>query len=172
MHYDGGATSAGIVFFAIPTVCMANPPVDEPDAVFESTWRQTTWRDHAAIAPQVAWGAYPPLPDRRFEFNVNIVESSIEDSISMFGMPSQSPFFAELDGVTGTFLIQACRFARNSAAGNSGGGGIRIMPPPAGDLRPTVVFEGSEWVANVAGSGPGVYVQFVRPRPSRHTSAS
>ena len=162
------------MIFAIPTICLANPPVDEPDAVFECNWRQATWRDHAAIWPYVEWAVYPPLPDKRTEYNVNMVESSIEDSISVPG-GGEHPWDGSplhLTVVAGTFLIQACRFARNLAAGNSGGGGIRIMPPPAGDLRPTVVFEGSEWVANVAGSGPGVYVQFVRPRPSRRTSAS
>ena len=162
--------------FCIPTGCVATvSPVDEPDAVIECNWRQATWRDHAAMAPPAAdWGAYPPLPDLRSQFNVNIVESSIEDSISVPGGGEHrwdgSPL--HLTVVAGTFLIQACRFARNSCAGNNGGGGIRIMPPPAGDLMPTITFEDSQWVANVAGSGPGVYVQFVRPRPSRRTSAS
>ena len=117
---------------------------------------------------------YPPLPDKRTEYNVNMVESSIEDSISVPGGGEHSwdGNSVHLDGVTGALVIQACRFQRNSAAGNNGGGGIRIQTPPAGDLMPTVVFEDSQWVANVAGSGPGVYVQFVRPRPSRRTSVS
>ena len=144
------------------------------ETVFEVTWRQATWRDHAAMAPMADWGAYPPLPDRRSQFNVNIVESSIEDSISVPGGGEHAwdGNYVHLDGVTGTFLIQACRFARNLAAGNNGGGGIRVQPPAAGDLMPTIIFEGAEWVANAVGSGPGVYVQFVRPRPSRRTSAS
>ena len=159
--------------FSVPTLFLANPPMDEPGAVIEATWRQATWRDHAAIWPYSEWGAWPPLPDKRFKFNVNILESSIEDSISPPG--GEHPWdgnFVHLDGVTGTFFIQACRFARNSAAGSNGGGGIRVMVPPAGDLMPTVIFEDSQWVANVAGSGPGVFVQFVRPRPSRRISAS
>ena len=155
-------------------MCHANPPMDEPGAVFECNWRQATWRDHTGIWPYNTWGAWPPLPDRRFEFNVNIVESSTEDSISVPGGGEHSwdGNSVHLDGVTGALVIQACRFQRNSAAGNNGGGGIRIQTPPAGDLMPTVVFEDSQWVANVAGSGPGVYVQFVRPRPSRRTSVS
>ena len=63
-------------------------------------------------------------------------------------------------GTVGTRLTKGCRFARNAADGSLGMGGIAIRPPPGGSLTPIMVFEDTEWVDNLSGSGPAVFVYY------------
>ena len=139
------------MIYAITTACTSST-TDEPDSRRTCTWMQPTWIDHIGIWPYMALGTYPALPDVPSEFNVNMIDTSIENSVSMPGAGgtdwdgNQVHLFSS----TGMLLFKRSRFARNSCDGAIGGGGVRFMPPPAGELMPTAVFEDSEWIGNVA----------------------
>eukprot|EP01045_Picozoa_sp_COSAG04_P013250 COSAG04_NODE_930_length_9363_cov_28.745898_2_plen_331_part_00 len=164
---DGGWTSAGLFSF-YPTpggVWVTGSGPDEPDAVWNVNWEQATWVDHGAFADaKMLFVVYPVLPDKQLAYNFELVASSIEGSVSL---PGAASFGGEFDGnymhydaVCGTFLTKQCRFARNAGDGSSGLGGLAIRPPPSGSLKPTMVFEGTEWTDNLAGSGPAIFVYY------------
>ena len=162
-HYDGGFTSEGIFVYQAATMFWITGTVDQPAAVWNCTWQQATWVDHAGLsmnAFQVA--AYPALPDKQIELNLNFLESSIEDTVSVPGGLDDpySGTYAVYGAPRGTFLTRGCRFARCVSDGSRGDGGLRIWLPIAGSSKPTMLFEGSEWIENAAGSGAAVFVDF------------
>ena len=162
---------------------------DEPDAVWHATFQQTTWTDHAGWWNSAAYFVITPaLPDKRLEFNVNLLESSFEDGVTL-GAGAGGAYDGNtmgLSGTVGTFQTTGSRFARNRASPGSttGQGGMYIAPPPGksmssrrfremlfgraenqalgtgGSLMPTMVFENSEWTDNSAAQGAAIYVLF------------
>ena len=155
--YDGG----GISTYCLITAVLIWNPVNEPDARWEATWTNATWLNHSARWPYSAWGAYPALPDKNTHVDINLVDSTIEDSAGVNAAGTAwDGNQLHLFTVVGTIHAKGCRFVRGSCDGTDGGGGARMMPPSAGDLMPVLLFEDDLWHGNVAGSGPAVFVQF------------
>ena len=161
-HHDGGGSSHGIVAFAILSCCHSNPLLDEPDAVWDCIYRESTWVDHAGVWPFIVIGPWPGFPDRRTEFNSLMDTSSIEDSISTAGAAGTvwDGMYLHVATGTGTYRTTNCRFARNLCAGINGEGGCDLTQQTSGSTMPTKIFEHSVWEGNEAGSGPALFVHF------------
>ena len=163
-HYDGGFSSAGVFAYGGATAVWveAGNPVNEPNFAVTLTWRQASWIDHAAwLSPiTTAFVVYPPVPDKELEMHMNLLDSSIEDSNTVRGGSAADGCYALNDAIQGSFLTKGSRFARNTAVTAAGEGGIKSFSPPSGSLMPTMKFEDNAWLANVAGSGPAVFVTF------------
>ena len=163
VHYDGGYSTEGIFAYAAdPLTCwVTGTEPDQPDAVWNFTWQQADWVDHAGMATTtVEWVVTPPLPGKQLEMNVNLLEVTIEEDVPIVGSSQQG--HVAIQNVCGTSLIRGSRFARNpSAAGEFlSRGGFVLTVPTQGTLQPTFLFEDSTFSDNVAGWGAAVYVDY------------
>ena len=163
-YYDGGFSSDGIFTYAVPTeFWIVGTGASEPGATWNATWERAEWADHGAfLAAMMIWAVNPSLPDIQLEINVNLLDVSMEDTVTAPGGVR-----GDLDGrifeyiaPTGTFVSKGSRFERCGGNTPQGKGGATIKPPPAGALWLTARFENNEFVANTAGVGPGVYIVY------------
>ena len=95
-HYDGGWSTDGIFCYVAPTAMwVTGSGRDDPDAVWNATWQQSTWEDHAGaflVAP--FWSIYPAFPDKQLGSNIKLIEISVEDHVTLPIIPTD-----QYDGV-------------------------------------------------------------------------
>ena len=151
-HYDGGFSTAGIFSLGLPTlVWIDGQGPDEPDAAWAVTVQQCEWVDHAAwLSVELVFVLYPALPDKHLRLDLDFVDSSISDSVTL----------STGSWVDGTHIAQtlpkgSVRYARarfersgNFDSAAVGTGGLFTQGPPAGSIVPSIEFTASEWVGS------------------------
>jgi len=164
--FDGGFSTTGIVSsFYCSTYFLISPTPNEPDAVWNVTLDNVTYRDHRMIiAPTPAFNVDPIQPGKLFQKNVHVTDLTMTDNVAAWSHPYDSMYFISHTN-QGANIIERSRFERNGCfnADAKGIGGYVSYGPGAqapGFARPLSAFAHSEWRDNAGGRGAAIYVRY------------